>query len=189
MSALPVKDQILDYAQVLVQTRGFNAMSYRDLADEIGVKTSSIHYYFPSKDDLAIALVKRYRDGFKSALAKISADGADPSLVFKRYVDLFVETVRGGKICLCGMFASDMVTLPASTLAEVKRFFVENEEWLAGLLREGRESGHFNFEGSPKTKAEAIFSMLEGAMISARLFDDEKRLVNAAKWVQSALTE
>lgn len=184
-----IKDQILDYAQVLVQTRGYNAMSYRDLAAEIGIKTSSIHYYFPSKEDLALELVKRYRDAFKGALSKIDAETTDPNLKFKRYVDLFVGTVRDGKICLCGMFASDLVTLSDSTQSQVRKFFAENEEWLAGLLKEGREKGKFKFEGSPRIEAETIFSMLEGAMIAARLFNDEKRLLSAAKWVQSVLSE
>lgn len=187
MSLLPIKDQILDYAQTLVQTRGFNAMSYRDLADEIGIKTSSIHYHFPSKEDLALALIDRYRDAFKAALAGIDAETSDPSVRFKRFVNLFVETVRAGKICLCGMFASDMITLPDSAQVQVRHFFAENEEWLAGLLKAGRDAGKFKFDGSPRTEAETIFSMLEGAMIAARLFNDEKRLLSAAKWVQRSL--
>lgn len=186
---IAIKDQILDYAQILVQTRGYNAMSYRDLANEIGIKTSSIHYYFPSKEDLALELVKRYRESFKEALLKIDAETKEPNLKFKRYVDLFAETVRAGKICLCGMFASDQITLPTSTQSQVKKFYVENEEWLARLLDEGRERGKFVFEGSPAIKAETIFSMLEGAMIAARLFNDEKRLLSAAKWVLSTLSK
>lgn len=102
MNAIPVKDKILDYAQFLVQTRGYNAMSYRDLAEGVGIKTSSIHYYFPSKEDLAVALLDRYRQAFKGALAVIDAETTDPKLKFKRFVDLFVETVRAGKICLGG---------------------------------------------------------------------------------------
>lgn len=189
MNTLPIKDQILDYAQTLVQTRGYNAMSFRDLAAEIGIKSSSIHYYFPSKEDLAVALIDRYRDTFKAALAQIDAGTADPNARFKRFVALFVDTVRCGKICLGGMFASDLATLSELTQVHVKKFFAENEEWLAGLLKEGREKGKFSFEGSATTKAETIFSLLEGAMVAARLFSDEKRLLNAAKWIQSTLSE
>jgi TetR/AcrR family transcriptional repressor of nem operon len=138
---------------------------------------------------LALELVKRYRESFKSELSRIDSETKDPAIKFKKYVDLFVETVRARKICLCGMFASDQITLPATTQTQVKKFFVENEEWLAGLLKEGKETGKFTYEGSPVTKAETIFSMLEGAMIAARLFNDEKRLLNAAKWVHSTLSE
>lgn len=87
------------------------------------------------------------------------------------------------------MFASDLTTLSDATQVEVRTFFSESEAWLADLLKQGRDAGKFNFEGSPRIEAETIFSMLEGAMIAARLFNDEKRLLSAAKWAQSTLAE
>ena len=48
-----VREQILDHAITLMMLRGYNGFSYRDLSELVGVKTSSIHYYFPSKEDLA----------------------------------------------------------------------------------------------------------------------------------------
>lgn len=189
MSPSPVKERILVYAQSLVQTRGYNAMSYRDLATEIGIKTSSIHYYFPSKEDLAVALIDRYRKAFKSALKDVDAKNDDPGVKFERFVDLFIGTVRSGKICLCGMFASDLSTLSETVQQPVRAFFSESEAWLAQLLKSGRDGGKFSFSGSPQTKAQVIFSMLEGAMITARLFNDEKRLLTASQWVRSTLAE
>jgi len=187
MKHAPVIDQVLDLAQSLVQLRGFNAMSYRDLAEGVGVKTSSIHYYFPSKEDLGLALLRRYRDGFKGAVTAIDHEVNDPKLKIDRFVDLFVDTVRTGKICLGGMFASDCTTLPVSMQDEIKFFYTESESWLADVLKQGRAMGKFNFGGAPKIKAETIFSTLEGVMIAARLFNDEKRLTQASKWIQAAL--
>lgn len=57
--------KILTVAQDLLQRKGFNGFSYRDLAAEIGIKTSSIHYHFPTKDDLALNLVRNYRQIFQ----------------------------------------------------------------------------------------------------------------------------
>jgi len=185
----PIVAQLMDTAQSLVQTRGFNAMSYRDLASEVGIKTSSIHYYFPTKEDLGLALLERYRLAFMGALQNIDAEVTDPKLKIERFVDLFVGTVRTGKICLCGMFATDSSTLPESMQAEVKRFYTEVEAWLADVCKHGREMGKFSFDGSPRIKAETIFSALEGVLIAARLFKDEKRLLSASEWIQSALSK
>ncbi|WP_438876632.1 TetR/AcrR family transcriptional regulator, partial [Bacillus cereus group sp. BC7] len=55
-----VREQILDHAITLMMLRGYNGFSYRDLSDLVGVKTSSIHYYFPSKDDLVLEAVSVY---------------------------------------------------------------------------------------------------------------------------------
>src|SRR4051794_36242328 len=57
----PTSDLILDVAQELLQTRGYNAISYQDIADRIGIRKASIHHHFPNKSDLAQALVRRYR--------------------------------------------------------------------------------------------------------------------------------
>src|SRR5215472_18065558 len=55
-----VREQVLDHAITLMMLRGYNGFSYRDLSELVGVKTSSIHYYFPSKDDLVLEALKEY---------------------------------------------------------------------------------------------------------------------------------
>ena len=67
-----VREQLLDHAQVLLMTRGYNGFSYRDLSALVGVKTSSIHYYFPSKEDLIKGVVGNAMSRFRSTL---SSDG------------------------------------------------------------------------------------------------------------------
>ena len=183
------QDQILELAQTLVQQRGFNAMSYRDLASVIDIKTSSIHYYFPSKEDLGLALIRRYRDLFHSALVQIELANANVKLQLEQFVDLFISTVRTDRICLGGMFASDFETLPDSMKIQVRDFYKESEAWLANILKKGRDQGQLNFTGAPRIKAETIFSALEGIMISARLFADEKRLIAASEWIQQSLSK
>src|SRR5579862_1588267 len=54
------RDRILDIAQRLIQSRGYNAFSFDDLAEELDIRTASIHYHFPTKADLGIALLRRY---------------------------------------------------------------------------------------------------------------------------------
>jgi AcrR family transcriptional regulator len=67
-------EQILDIAQFLVQTRGFNAFSYADIASQLGIRNAAVHYHFRSKTDLGHALVVRYRQTFARALATIDAE-------------------------------------------------------------------------------------------------------------------
>jgi len=50
-------EEILDLAETLIQTRGYSAFSYQDIADSLGIRKASIHYHFPSKTDLGIAVV------------------------------------------------------------------------------------------------------------------------------------
>ena len=54
------RDEITALATQAVQRSGLHSVSFRQLADEIGIKSSSVHYHFPTKPDLAEALIKDY---------------------------------------------------------------------------------------------------------------------------------
>jgi TetR/AcrR family transcriptional repressor of nem operon len=179
-----IAQEILDLAQNLFQERGYNSFSYRDLSKQVGIKTSSIHYYFPTKGDLARALVLRYREHFKQAFSQIDARSNDPSGKLELYLQLFIDGFRScRRVCLCSMLASDFVNLPEGVQEEVKGLFSDNEAWIAKVLAEGRESGVFDFKGSPERMARMTFSALEGSTISARIFENEHRLSFTSDWI------
>jgi len=52
ISRIDIYKHILTVAEGLIQSQGYNTFSYRDIANQVGVKTSSIHYHFPTKADL-----------------------------------------------------------------------------------------------------------------------------------------
>src|SRR5262245_58062883 len=136
--------QLLDAAQELAQTRGYNAFSYRDLAERVGIKTASIPYHFPTKGDLGTAVLDRYRQRFLGALAALDEQFPEPQDAARkldRYVNLFHGTLKAGnRMCLGGMLAVEYATLPAEVQREVRRFFDDSESWLEKTLADGRKS-------------------------------------------------
>lgn len=185
-----VAQEILDLAQKLFQERGYNAFSYRDLSKQVGIKTSSIHYYFPTKGDLAKALVIRFRDSFKQLLSQIEAQAEDPKKKLELYFQLFLDGFKEcRRVCLCSMLASDFDNLPETVQYEIKGLFADNEAWIAKVLEEGRDSRIFEFKGSPDRMARMIFSALEGSTVSARIFENEHRLSYTSDWIMRMLQE
>jgi len=171
------RERILEVALRLAQTQGFNAFSYRDLAEEIGIKTSSIHYYFPSKEALGTALLVDYTSAVQAVLKGIRATRASPRVQFQEFVAIFHATAKTGeRLCLAGMMASDLSTLSPSMQQEVRRFFELTEAWVAELLASGRASGAFAFKADPKLLAGVIVSALEGGLISARVHAEPGRV-------------
>ncbi len=176
MSVRITEAAVLDTAQEMVQFRGFNAFSYADLAVSIGIKTSSIHYYFPTKADLGQALMVRYRQRFNAALLDIDKRSSDPRKKLERYARLFQSTLEdGNRMCLCGMLASDLTTLPPEMVDELRGFFEDNERWLAGVLAGGRATGAIRFEGPAAAEAHLLVSTLEGAMLISRLYGNAEK--------------
>jgi TetR/AcrR family transcriptional regulator, transcriptional repressor for nem operon len=166
--ATHTSQQIMDIAQRLVQTRGFNAFSYADIASALHVSKASLHYHFASKADLGVRLIERYEDAFERALGAIDlADGGSPEKL-RRYVELYSQVLADERMCLCGMLAAEFVTLPKAMQAALDNYFKLNEIWLAGVLETGRESGSLRFEGPAPEAAQFIIGSLEGSMMLAR---------------------
>jgi TetR/AcrR family transcriptional repressor of nem operon len=161
-------DLILDAAERLVQTRGFNGFSYADVSEAVGIRKASLHHHFATKADLGAALVARYRRGFEEALRSIEEGSDDARVRLERYVELYGSVLRRRRMCLCGMLAADVATLPAAMRAGVASFFGETEGWLARVLEDGRRSGSIRFEGTAASMAAFFVSSLEGAMLLAR---------------------
>jgi len=184
------RSALLDAAQELAQTRGYNAFSFRDLSERVGVKTASIHYWFPTKGDLGRELMRRYHERFMAALRELEDRRGRSPRKLAGLVDLFrAALAEGDRMCLCGMLASEFATLPSGVQAEVRAFFTSVEKWLAGVLSEGRAADELRFPGEPEDAARVLFSSLEGAMMAARAFGDEKRLTSAGKFLVGSLSK
>jgi TetR/AcrR family transcriptional repressor of nem operon len=173
--------RILDVAERLVQTQGFNGFSYADIADELGIRKASLHYHFPTKAALGRRLIERYGESFGAALAGIRAASGEAPRMLERYVDLYREVLSGDRMCLCGMLAAEYATLPKGMQSEIRRFFDLNEEWLGEILERGRKDGKLSFVGPARDTARTLVGALEGAMLLARSYGDASRFATAAR--------
>ena len=159
---------MLDVAQSLVQTRGFNGFSFRDLAAAIGVKSASIHYHFPSKSDLGVALVRRYRREFEDAISTAEGRHNSAPARLKAFVEIFRANLTEDRLCLCGMLGAERDSLPPEVAAEVRDFFAFCEDWLTTQMRQGRQESTLGFADSPQATAWQLLALLEGGLVVAR---------------------
>jgi TetR/AcrR family transcriptional repressor of nem operon len=180
-------NRILDLAERLVQTRGFNGFSYADIASELGVTKASLHYHFPTKAELGRRLISRYGEAFARALADIDASSSDARAKLRLYASLYARVLRDNRMCLCGMMAADYATLPEPMKSEVTHFFEANEQWLASVLEQGRARGDLHFSGAPLDVARLLVGSLEGAMLVARSFGDVSRFESISDWLLADL--
>ena len=178
---LHTSQQIMDIAQRLVQTRGFNAFSYADIARALSLSKASLHYHFASKSDLGVRLIERYEDSFERTLGAIDLEGGEASVKLRCYVDIYSRVLADERMCLCGMLAAEFVTLPKTMQTALDSFFKLNERWLVAALEEGRGSGSLRFEGSAAEAAQFVIDSLEGSMMMARSHGGMARFNAAAR--------
>ena len=171
-------DRILDAGQELIQTGGFSAMSFQDIASEVGIRKPSIIHHFPTKAELGVAIIRRYRDTFAAQLQQISEEPAKSSwdaLEFYFSPYLFLASTPD-KVCLCGALAGEIPVLPGVMRVEVKQFIEAHQRWLEEILREGVERDELVLIDSPKSLSRVIFNSLQGSLLVRRSTEDVSQL-------------
>ena len=171
---MDTKTKILDLAEQLTQTRGFNGFSYLDLADEIGIKSASIHYHFKAKDDLAVALVQRIHDTHRNSFQSMEVEIKSSAKRLEAVVEYFQRYVVDQKFCMCGMMAAELQSVSPRVSTLLDAYFNDFQDWLA---RQFKDMGHKN----AKMQALSFLSALEGSLLLARLRNDPKTVADALK--------
>ena len=162
------RDAVLDAAITLVSTVGFNALSYRDIAAQVGITTASIHYHFPAKTDLGLALVARLRS--RGDEAWLHLEQAHP--LIPQRLEILAGIIAGltcetGRACPINMLQAEFANLAEPLQAAVNAWVRSKIDQLAGWLDTGRRAGQLSFRGTPHDQARVVWSVLEyGAQLA-----------------------
>jgi TetR/AcrR family transcriptional repressor of nem operon len=147
------------------------------VADAVGIKAASVHYHFPTKADIGVAVTERYTQRFLEGIGSALDFEGDPRGVVTRYTTAFRNAlVRDGRLCLCAVLGAEIGSLPTKVGSSTRIFFEKNVEWLRHALT---ASGM----NDAKAKAYAIHVLcsLEGAMIVSKTVDDDGIFESVAK--------
>ncbi|PHS27886.1 MAG: hypothetical protein COA85_04385 [Robiginitomaculum sp.] len=160
-------EALTDTFMELVMERGYNAVSYADLAKRLGIRTASIHYHFPAKSDLGMTVLHRYQDGAFSTLEPLTPGDAQS---YRDAFDNMLIPVRSlakmqSASCLVGVLGAEFASLPDGLKAGVSQFFETQQQYLTRLLSGGRDAGAFIFDGDAEAMAKVIASTLQGAIL------------------------
>lgn len=156
-------EKIMDIAEAQVRAGGYNSFSFREISQEIGIKSASIHYHFPTKTDLGVAIASRYTSRFAEQLAIIAATQHGANERLQAYAALFRQAlIQDKKMCLCGQLASESDVLPEPIRLETRRFFTLNLEWLSTEVFTGNDA---------KVRAASALAALEGALLMSKVLE------------------
>lgn len=87
---------ILNAAAELFSEQGYDRSSIRDIARKVGLLPGSVYHYFPSKDELYLAV---HREGFQRVLGRVRAaaeEGSDPWDRLRRACEVHVSGIVEG---------------------------------------------------------------------------------------------
>lgn len=166
------KDEILAFAEREMRKGGFGAVSYRDIAAAVGIKSASVHYHFPTKADLGSAVIERYADNFLIALGSPGGSAKDRTKNLARLSDAYISAYRqDSSNCLCAVLGAACAELPEKTVVQIAVFYERLTEWIDNALGPLADD----------LSAGVVISLLQGAMTLATVTGSETPLKEAKR--------
>ena len=163
-STVPMPDQILTAAAELFFLRGYHAVGIRELAEEVGLSTSTLYHYYRTKQDILFGIVNRFLTEFADRLVPVLRDTSlTPTERLDRIVAEHLElTVRRSKELLVGNpVLSALSPEQRAAVTELRRRY---RDAVRDVLAEGTATGEFQVQ-DPLLTAMAMLDMLDGVRI------------------------
>ena len=91
---LKTKDLILHTSLRLFSKRGYDGVSMRDLAAEVGIKAASIYNHFSSKDEIFNSLLLEMEKRYEQMINKINVPNGTSKEAAMEYVDISEEQLQ-----------------------------------------------------------------------------------------------
>jgi AcrR family transcriptional regulator len=165
---MTTRDAILQLADRLIREKGYNAFSFHDISKSVGIKTASIHYHFPTKSDLGVAVIDHHLELLNAFCAR--NQGKTPLEKVAAFIDNYFSILAARQVCLVGALGTDYNTLDGAVQQRLQVFSTNVLQWLTDALEEGRQQGVLHFDAPARIKALMIITNLMGIVQLDRLF-------------------
>jgi AcrR family transcriptional regulator len=140
------RDEFVDVALRLMQTKGWEATSVADVLTEAGASKGAFYHYFSSKADLLEAVIERISD---AAIASLHPAIDDPTLSALQRLELVFGGIARWKSDRTELLMALIQTWTADDNAIVREKFRKDVvermvPLLASIIAQGRTEGRFS---------------------------------------------
>jgi TetR/AcrR family transcriptional repressor of nem operon len=166
-------EKILAAGRQLIMTRGYSNFSYADIAAAVAIHKASIHHHFPSKADLALAVVHQAQNIFDADCAATKAAGQDPLQQLQSFINFWHHSLIHDPevFCIAGMLGAEAPFLPPPVAQAVHEYFADILGWLKRVVTAGVASGQMQLDDADLA-AEELLSVIYGAVLVARAMNN-----------------
>lgn len=147
----------------LIARHGYEAVSMRQLAAEVGVQAAALYRYFPTKQDMLFALMREHMEALLVAWNEARPLTRDPAMRLVAYVTNHIafHIARRPATHVSNM---ELRSLSPERLTQILKLRSTYEKELRSILRDGSEDGSFNIDDTGLT-AMALIQMMTGVIV------------------------
>lgn len=169
------KDTIIQVAENIIVKKGFQALSYQNISNEISVQIAQIHEFFPTKDELGQAVIRKSRFNFLEWAQQIDLSNLKAAEKLNEFFISYRLLLHdGNKICIAGILGTELNSLSKVILNELRMYNQDRKNWLQNLLSDGLSNGSFKLNASLEEDSIYILSSLQGGLQITRTNDDHE---------------
>lgn len=168
---MTTRESIIQLGDQLIRDQGYNAFSFYDISRKLKIKNASIHYYFPTKSDLGLSILKDHREKLHRLIDSVAK--RKPNVKLKAFLSIYSTIQKENRVCLVGSLATDFKTVDGKVAKELRLFAQAILKWVTEILEEGRNDKEFNFSGSARTKALMVIGNMLASVQLCRLTDEK----------------
>lgn len=173
------RDRLIATAMQLMHDKGYTAVGINEICKEADVKRGSFFHYFPSKQDLALAVLDTQWQRTVSELLEPAFAPDLPALGrIKRmfqYCYHYQRTTRDqmGHMLGCpfGILAAELSTQDSVIRERVQEIFEGFASYFEAAVREAH-TGESEARVDPEAVGKELIAYLEGALLVAKAHDD-----------------
>ena len=165
------RTDIIDLAEQLIRSKGFNAFSYADISGPLGIKNAAVHYHFPSKAALGTAVINRTREAFEANTLEWGKQ--TPPQQLNAFIGIYTSSQQKDLVCFMGALGPAYDTLPQPMQEALTEASEEIRSWLRNVLSTGLEAGDFHFTETVEARADLIIGSLLSSLILHRVTKDD----------------
>ncbi|CCG41225.1 TetR/AcrR family transcriptional regulator [Magnetospirillum molischianum] len=144
----------------LIYEKGYEAMSLRHLATEVGIQVGSLYNHISTKQDLLFGLLRKHMENLLESLDKALIPAGDPHQKLQTFVAFHVRyhIARKREVFIC---YSELRSLDPENYEVIVAMRRAYEERLIAILKDGLAQGRFSV-ADPQVAAYGILAMLTG---------------------------
>jgi AcrR family transcriptional regulator len=170
---------LLDTAEGMLRNGSYSAFSLNDLASSTSMNTSEVICYFPTKEAVLTALIRKRSAQLKIELRDISDAYHDAESRLVAYACLISEGFEGTMSTLSDSMTAARSDVPKAVGREVAKLLRLQLEWIQNVVQEHGLCCGQPYRTPPEIAARLIFSALEGdAVIDRALGANEPSAVS-----------
>jgi len=182
------RQRIINAAQALIYQRSYNEVGVQEICDHAKVQKGSFYHFFPSKSDLALAVLDKSQTYIcDEIISKSFNDDIPPLARIERFFNTLYEFHRqakenSGRVfgCPFGNLGSEMSTQDEGIRNKVDSIFSASEKPFEKALTEAVARGDLQTVDTA-AMAKAIFAYAEGIMLYAKTCNDPELIRELGK--------